>query len=83
MEFRANLAWLALIFQSVVWYPMGKLIFQESDQFVEDGCECNEELVKNIRPYISGITMTLLVARIPLIILSNWYPKITRCYFAY
>ena len=61
----------------------GKAITQKWEKYIEDGGVCDEELTRAIAPYIKWIMITMTIGRFLMVILSMWYPRITRIYIYY
>ena len=61
----------------------GTAKFQKWEKYIANGGVCDEELTRKIAPYIKWTLITMNLGRFFLVILSNWYPRITRTYLYY
>lgn len=83
LEARANVAMLLLFFGGLSKVLNGIFYYKPSEEYLEDCTACNKEAGEMILPYSKVILQAMLAGRLVLVLVSLWYPKITRCYIYY
>ena len=79
MMYRCNLAFVSKILFMAMNWPLGQANFQQSEKYIENGGEHNEEFVSAIFPYVKIAILSMSIGRVILLLIS--FKKLSICKF--
>ena len=83
MMYRCNLTFCSKLLFMAVMVPSGQANFQQSEEFIAEGGQHNEELVSEILPFIKMALIFMTLGRAVLLLISFKRLSICKVYIYY